>query len=37
MQPVEDDIRRYLEQIGIKVNTRFLTREEYIGIERNGD
>jgi ABC-type transport system substrate-binding protein len=37
MQAVEDDIRRDLEQIGIKVNTRFLTREEYIEVERNGD
>lgn len=37
MAAVEDDIRKNLEEIGITVNTRFLTQEEYIEAELNGD
>ena len=37
MQAVEDDIRQNLAEIGITVNTRYLTAEEYIDAELNGD
>ena len=37
MQAVEDDIRQNLKAIGITVNTRSLTAEEYIDAELEGD
>lgn len=37
MAAVEDDIRKNLESIGITVNSRFLSSEEYINAELNGD
>lgn len=37
MQVVEDDIRKNLEAIGVKVNTRFLGAEDYIDAELNGN
>jgi ABC-type transport system substrate-binding protein len=37
MIAVEDEIRRDLKEIGVTVNTRFLSREDYIEAELNGD
>lgn len=37
MEAVEDDIRRNLEAIGIKVNSRFLNASQYTDAELNGD
>lgn len=37
MQSVEDDIARHLKEIGITVNTKTLTSEEYGEEEKNGD
>lgn len=34
---IEDDIKRDLAKIGIKVNTRFVSAADYIKIEENGD
>ena len=37
MKAVEDDIRKDLAAIGITVNTRFLSDDEYRDAEVNGD
>ena len=34
---IEDDIKKDLAKIGIKVNTRFVSETDYIKIEENGD
>lgn len=36
MKVVEDDIRADLAKIGISVNTKFLSRSDYLDFERNG-